>query len=756
MSRVTFTLIGLVLAIPAWTANFRSHITHYGGWNQSAIASFQRFDLVVLQAGNFDPAQDEIRAIAELKSKGTKVLLYLSIGEDASTYNHGKPATGDGRGPVHWNKATASLVFSNKGIASYYLDEWNAQGPGDSVNQIPDGIPDRQGDWGSCLVHAGDSEWQSLILKESARLMGLGADGLFLDTPETANPWSGYGWTSEGMYHLIRKIREAHPSSYLILNRGLFFFDPDYALQYRWSPRALLNGVLFESYYTGSNYTLEQGGNGQWRASPYFASNKAISAPRLNAEMNRPDSRGTVFHIDYFANPNDVQKDFPDVFQKIQLETILEQGWIPQVNDRMLSQVPTVFLDNPAPPDRIPPAWRNTAAIGDMETPAPPRIGVLKAIPGQGKVTLRWDVASDQTWPVRYTVYYSTQSPIDFNSSPRLIDVKTEVGADYLDRAGTGGEDGCPYEFTVTGLTNQTRYYFAVRAEDATQSATPLTGRIGPSGGIEEENTNTLIAIPRDSTLFPIQVDGAPGDWAGLPGIPDSMGDGSGSDFTLLSATDDADWLYLKLQFAGTANASQAIVLFNSDRRGITGDLQTESSGYHGADYKWQNGVLYQYQDWDWIRLTANTNFKAAGTHLEIQIAKTHLNLESRTGLDILVKTNDGKEILPDRGLTGFSYTLTQPKVSALPLQFAKHPSPHPLRIEPLSAGLRIRFQNPERQAKISVFNLAGKMLVHRKDWPGDFFDVETKPHANSTVVLRVHAKGLLPVSRLWTAAECR
>jgi hypothetical protein len=741
--------IFLAWALELSAAQFQTHLTHYGVWTRSDIVSFQRFQLVALQPGHFEPADGESQAIADLKAKGTVVLLYLSIGEDATTYDQGQPAPGDGRGPVHWNAATASIAYGNKGIASYYLDEWNAKGPPDSINRGPDGLPDRQGDWGSCLVNAGDSAWQALILKEAARLMRLGADGLFLDTPETANPWSGYGWTSEGMYHLIRRLRESQPASYLLLNRGLFFFDPDNALQYRWNPRRFLNGVLFESYYTGSNYTAEQGGDGQWRASPYFASNKAVSAPRLNAEMNRPDSRGTVFHIDYAAKPLTFHTDFPEVFQRIQNETQVEQGWVPQINDRLLAQVPTLFLDHPAPADRNPPAWRNTAQ-GQSENgnPAPPRVGALKAIPGRGQVTLRWDVASDQTWPVRYTVYYSKNAPLDFTTAPPLFDVETKVGADYTDRPGTGGEDGCPYEFTVTGLSNQSLYRFAVRAEDATQGITPMAGRIGPGGGIEDGNTRILFAIPRDSTAFPITVDGNVADWAGIPSIPDSTGDGSGGDLTQLAATDDPEWLYLHLQFATTANASQAVLLFNTDRRGTTGDLTPEASGFHGADYKWENGVVYRHQDWDWVRVTAANSFKVSGKNLELQIAKKSLGLDSVQGLDMLAKTTDGKEILPEVGLNGFSYTWLSAAPTALETGAKVHTSSRDLRLQALLHAIRLSFPNPEKQATILVQDVTGKKMGRFQAVTGEFFVIE-KPLAK-VIVISVLAHGQHPLSRIW------
>lgn len=39
---------------------------------------------------------------------------------------------------MHWGSVTKSIVYGNKGVASYYLDEWNAKGrDADEVNEEP-------------------------------------------------------------------------------------------------------------------------------------------------------------------------------------------------------------------------------------------------------------------------------------------------------------------------------------------------------------------------------------------------------------------------------------------------------------------------------------------------------------------------------------------------------------------------------------------------------------------------------------------
>lgn len=739
------------LAVPSASgAPVGSHLTFYGSWKDADIPVFQRFGLVALQAGRYEPATGEAQALARLRTTGTKVLLYISLGEDATTYNQAPPARGDGRGPVRWDASAEKPVFQNRGVASYYLDEWNAKGHDpDFLNKVPDGLPDRQGDWGSCLVNAGDPAWRNLILSEAARLMALGADGLFLDTPETANPWLGYGWTAPGMNDLIRAIREAHPDGYLLLNRGLFFFDPDHPLQYGSSPRKYLDGVLFESYYTGSNYPEGLGGDGAWRANPWFVSNKFISAPRLNAEMNRPDSRGAVFHIDYAADPLGFERLLPAVFQRIRQEVVVEQGWIPQINDRLLGRTPTAFLDNPAPADREPPKWRNTAVSGASEADPPaPRVGLLKAIPGNGKVTLRWDVAADQTWPVRYNVYFSRGASLDFDSSPRLPAVATEVGADYTDRARTGADDGCPYEFTVTGLDNNALYRFAVRAEDGTAGAAPIAGRRGPNGGIEDTNSVVLMAIPRDSTPHPIAVDGDFADWSAVAAIPDPAGDGSGTDYLGISATDDRDHLYLALEYAGVADPARTVLLFNADRRSHTGDVDPTGGGFRGADYMWEASGLHRHQDWSWVRTGAAVVSRSAGNRLELRIAKQDLGAASSGGVDLLATTPDRREYAPDRGLTGFSYTFTR----GIPVGIdpARRPEvSRGVRLEAAAEGLRIGFRNPRRRAELRIQDLYGRLLVRQAGLTDEVFNWNA-PVGGSVVFIQVRAEGEPAAASRW------
>ncbi len=117
--------------------------------------------------------------------------------------------------------------------------------------------------------------------------------------------------------------------------------------------------------------------------------------------------------------------------------------------------------------DTTPPVWDTTT-------------GIQEAVGCDQRATVQWNNATDASSPpVKYNIYYSTTSPIDFETATKLTDVPAVVGTDY------------DWEYYVTGLTNGVTYYFAVRAED---SAVPPN---------EDSNTVELSATTMDDTTPP-------------------------------------------------------------------------------------------------------------------------------------------------------------------------------------------------------------------------------------------------------------
>lgn len=99
--------------------------------------------------------------------------------------------------------------------------------------------------------------------------------------------------------------------------------------------------------------------------------------------------------------------------------------------------------------DIIPDKSGDQVALADNITPSD--VDNVKATGGNGSVALTWNVATDNTGVKGYKVYYATQPLKDDGSGYALgpIDVGNKIN------------------YTVSGLTNGTAYYFAVTAYDA-------------------------------------------------------------------------------------------------------------------------------------------------------------------------------------------------------------------------------------------------------------------------------------------------
>ncbi|MFA6449279.1 MAG: fibronectin type III domain-containing protein, partial [bacterium] len=131
--------------------------------------------------------------------------------------------------------------------------------------------------------------------------------------------------------------------------------------------------------------------------------------------------------------------------------------------------------------------YPNPDAVG--YTPCIPTDGVNPVFAGlasatptaeSGKITLSWTAATDTSPPIVYNIYRSASTVFDY-SSP-TYQVTTATGT------------------VISGLTNGTRYYFVVRAEDA--------------GHRKETNTISQSAIPND---------GSPPVFGGITGLVDKM-----------------------------------------------------------------------------------------------------------------------------------------------------------------------------------------------------------------------------------------
>lgn len=313
--------------------NQSTYYIYYGTWDSTLLSTVQSngYKVVVCEPRNMTRTQ-----VADLQN-GTdntsgnaddiRVLGYISFGEDnrPSIYepdpnnpghNRFKQVSG-GTGPridprsgsplpsiesTINSDGTASLGLASPagtGYASFYLDK------------APyDGYPDSNGEFAGAYVNAGDPAWYSVLknmvqsvdgncgLDEILTLSvgkGLGCDGIFTDTidtcaPNTFSPVTQFEWTGPGYRQLMKTVREAYPTKFILQNRGTFFFRTDIE-HYNFTTRPYIDGVFFESYYADSNdfdYL-----------SPFFNDNKWNVGKHINAEADRADGF-TVFSLGYF------------------------------------------------------------------------------------------------------------------------------------------------------------------------------------------------------------------------------------------------------------------------------------------------------------------------------------------------------------------------------------------------------------------------------------------------------------------------
>ncbi|MDR3459642.1 MAG: hypothetical protein P4N60_19610 [Verrucomicrobiae bacterium] len=605
------------------------YLIYYGSWNATQV-DFARlnYKLVILDAHHVTAAQVAAIQRGPDNIAGTsddvKVLGYVSLGEDTRT---GGPFIGDRLGPrvdprssdtVPLASLTNALGLPSPGgtnYASYYLD----------TKSSPDGVPDTNPIFGGYYINAGAPAWWPILkgmviandgnagldeLLTTNAGKSLNCDGIFMDTIDTCAPNSfgatTYEWTAPGMRDLVQRISTNYPAKILLANRGLFFYNPNYK-QYAYTLRPYVNLVFFESYFNDS-------GTGQISAS--FLDNKYDWAPKLNAEAGRPDGFN-VLSLDYNQTPALPQAIVNQSYQ----ESLAIQGWMHYRTDPTLTS--SFNLGDPAwlatNADASAPVWSSTAAQSS-NAPAP-RVGVQAVVGGNQSVTVLWDVANDQTQPVRYNVYYAAvtnftvTSGLNFATATKLAHVAPALPAAYA--AGTG-PGIYPYACTVTGLTNGVQYLFAVRAED---SATPVH---------EDTNTATLLAVPGTnsaaSNFRNLNLDGDFSDWAGLPWAYQGAPDGNPVNFVKIQFANDASYLYGHFILASNAapfSDYNAHLFVDRDSNLATG-YQATSAAF-GSEWMIESGFGYDERNGNFnAGAIANLGWNIAplsGTEFEFRVS---------------------------------------------------------------------------------------------------------------------------------------
>ena len=443
------------------------------------------FDLAVIHPSNSRPA-----VVHKLQESGMQVLGYISIGEEK-----GDELNGGGTGPVYFDKTSGTMVHQNNNMADYFVD----------ANFYEDGVQDGEPDatsHGGFFVYP-NARWRHIlknqrkfspaeindpriVFQERADAPGLdqialprdddnslrkvdnyGFDGFFLDTMGTAGP-NKYPWAARQMRKTIAYIRRNFPDKIIVANRGIHFYNPfevneEFNVKpYDYTPRSMINGVLFESLSMPSS-----GRSFSQRTIDYHMN---VWAPKLNAEANRPDGF-TMMALDYAAGAGEF--DAVASFD----HAVRQNGWVHYVTDGSgLYTVGTTVIDMLNDfEDNQAPVWTSSASASSRGVSA--RVGIQEAVTGPhaGEVTVRWDVAADQTGQVKYNVYVLSPEYMEFK------DVPTQVGEGWSEL--DGPRDHQAYEYTISGLTPGVDYEFMVRAEDNS----PL--------GLEDDNSVTLSAV---------------------------------------------------------------------------------------------------------------------------------------------------------------------------------------------------------------------------------------------------------------------
>ena len=426
----------------ALAARAEHHLLNYGSWDPAEIATAQAHDVVVVDPR--DVTRAEVAAIQTGGDHRVIVLGYVSIGEDIRTVGLSDAEmladprfVGDGtgprvdpRGPDADGDPLTGIPLGGApspggdGYASWYLDD----------NDV-DGRPDRNGNFDGAFVNAGDPAWfdalQDMTADGPDRVpglreilttsygRGLGCDGVFLDTLDTAAPnsWTDdsssnpteFEWTAPGFAAFLGRLRATYPDVVVLQNRGLFFFDPRNP-QFDFIPRGQLDFVLYESYRLNSGATDNP--------DPYhYPNNRFNYAPKLMAEANRSDGF-RVLSLGYAEGPPDQMAEATLVGgSSLGFESLLEDirvteelaGFRHYLSNSHVTLVNRFVMDHADRTDASPPVWTSTwndqSSYPEPPGQPTPRPGIQEVLVGDGGVTVRWDVAQDLN-RVGYALYH--------------------------------------------------------------------------------------------------------------------------------------------------------------------------------------------------------------------------------------------------------------------------------------------------------------------------------------------------------------
>ena len=591
-------------------------LVYYGDdFSQTQLERMKAFDVIVI-----DPNTPGVNpsVVAYLQSSGVRyVLAYISIGEDDREL-----IVGNGEGPISHDGSR--IVESNRGIASFYVDqEWNGS------RYVTDGLADMNKTFGGRFIYPND-DWRWVINTQriggstglpkrsvaglqqiaktrksdadTSRLHDFGFDGFFLDTIDTAGPyqnvWGYYPWAAEEMKNTAQFIHDSYPDKIVMANRGVFYYNPAISNStfdirpYDFTLRPYVHAVVFESYLLDSDPSH--------KISPYFGDNKHNFATKIMAEANRPDGF-TVFCIDYQVGRGDA------LYNRAIEETVVINGWVEFLaEDMSLSAVSHYAIDHAPARDITAPVWDSTGTPGFSSADVSDRIGIqaVRAGNNPGEVVIQWDTAKDQTLPIKYHIYQSTD--------PNFSDAVQYKAVDYLVGDGWAQDPTSAFanQYTISGLDNGT-YYFRVRAEDSTPQRFTDTNEVTRSITLKDPQP------PVSNPGATITLDGNLSDWGtSTPFVEDPQdvtGSGQLIDWRQLRLAHNERAIFMAYENNGPLGHGDLgggqCVYLDVDSNRATGFRGGSDEFPVGAEYLLQGRFLHRYigsgTDWSWKQVGA-------------------------------------------------------------------------------------------------------------------------------------------------------
>lgn len=619
--------------------------------NPTVINSLAQFDIVVLQT-NRDHLMPEV--VHELKSRGVDTVLgYISIGEESVDESINSLLTGSGM--LVYNSSTNSLVLSvGNTLQSFYMDVDSQRvirnldtGKVESVHTTqrltPDNKPDYNENFLGLMINP-DNNWRWVLdnmridspnvfdrttkagLKQLSgnrnihalrtRSGNFGFDGFFLDTIDTAGPYNvkgSYPWVVENMRDTVKYISDSYPSKVVFANRGLFYFSAGLKstitgqFPIDFTIRPYVNAVLFESFRYGSN-----GGP----VSEFYNENRFNIAPKVLAEANRRDGF-SVFSLEYESGRSNIVDDaFNTDIRKFGFTSYLaDDKNLDTINVSFLNRLPDSVNDTSAP------TWDTTGQMAYNTATTDFRVGVQHVSQGssRGEISVHWDVAVDQSYPVTYDVLI-TDVARGFTTNHSQVRRKTGSGWTH-DPANKYAN-----QYTITDLPMDRLYNIRIVARDA------LGNKNTDDPGFDYYLTQA-ISNPILSTR--ITLDGLLSEWGsitGLPSDPDDMvgvspaghisGAGNQANWRQIQVAHTTDSNQLFLGYTNTSNIyiSWGFQVFidadDNPNTGFQGGFGGIANFPIGADYLIEGVRVHKYAgradgtDWNWITSPATNGFE--------------------------------------------------------------------------------------------------------------------------------------------------